>query len=71
MDDPAVFMDFVRNSLGFTTMRKIGLTKKSVKSFGYLLAVNNGDIDTFVKYTHSVNDARAAVQIVLINNKVT
>ena len=42
-----------------------------VESFGELLAVNDGDIKTFVKYTHSVNNTRAVAQIILISNNVT
>ena len=53
MDDPAVFTYFVRNTLRFTTQQKNDVITNFFKSSGYLLAVNDGDIDTFVKYTHS------------------
>ena len=39
--------------------------------FGYFLAVNDGDIDTFVNDSHSTNIYRAAVQRTLISNIVT
>ena len=42
-----------------------------MESFGDLKAVNDGDIDTFVKDTHSANNARAAAKRILIGNSVT
>ena len=42
-----------------------------MESFGELLAVNDRDIDTFSKDTHSANNARAAAQRILISNNVT
>ena len=71
MDDPAVFTDFVRNTLGVTTKWTIDIIANLVESFGDLLTVNVGDIETFVKDTHSENNARAAAQIILISNRVT
>ena len=71
MDDSAVFTDFVTNTLGVTTQQTIGLIKNSVESFGDLLAVNDGDIDIFVKDYHSVNNAREASQRILIRKNVT
>ena len=71
MYDKAVFTRFLRNTLRVTTQQTIYIITSFVESFGDLLAVNDGDIDTFVKYTHSTNNARAAVKIILISNKVT
>ena len=71
LDDPAVFTNFVRNTLMVTTQRTIDVITNFVEYFGYLLALNDGDIDTFVKYTHSVNNARAAAQIILVSNNFT
>ena len=39
--------------------------------FGDLIAVNGEDIGTFVKDTHSVNNARANVQRSFISNNAT
>ena len=47
MDDPAVFMGFVRNTLRVTTQRTIDLIKNFVESFGCLMVVYDGNIDTF------------------------
>ena len=71
MDDPAVFTNFVRKTLGVTNQQMIDVTMKFVESFGDLLDVNDGDIDTFVKDTHSVNNSKVAAQIILISNNVT
>ena len=71
MDDPAVFTNFVRNTLGVTTQRKIHVMTNFVESFEELLAVNDVDIDTFVKDAHSGNNVRAAAQRILIRNNVT
>ena len=49
MDNSAVFTNFVRNTLGVTNQQKIDVITNSVESFGHLLAVNDGDIDTFSK----------------------
>ena len=40
-------------------------------SFKDLLAVNDRDIDTFVKDAHSVNNAKLYVQRTLVSNNVT
>ena len=42
-----------------------------MESFGELLAINDGDIDTFVKDIHSANNSRASAQRILISNNVT
>ena len=47
MGDPAVFTNSVRNTIGVTTHQKVDVVKNFVESFGYLLAVNEGDIYTF------------------------
>ena len=66
--DPAVFTNFVRKTLGVTNQQTIDVTMKFVESFGDLLDVNDGDIDTFVTYTHSANDYRAVAHRILISN---
>ena len=71
MDNPAVFTNFLRNTVGFTTQKTINVIANFIKYFGYLLAVNDGDIDTFVKDNHSVNNARADAQRILISNSIT
>ena len=71
LDDPAVFTDFVRKKIGFITQQTIGVITNFVESFGGLLAVNDVDIDTFFKDTHSANNARAAVKRILISNNAT
>ena len=71
MDDPEVFTNFVRNTLRVTTNQTIDLITNFMESFGGLLAVNDGVIDTFVKYTHSTNNARADAQNILTSNNVT
>ena len=68
--DPAVFSNFVRNTLRVTTQQTIDVITISVEYFGDLLAVNDGYIDIFVKDTHSTNNARSAAQIILISNNV-
>ena len=64
MDDPLVFADFLRNTLRVTTQRTIDVINNFVGYFGILLAVNDGDIGTFVKYTYYVNNSRASAQII-------
>ena len=71
MDDPAVFSYFTRNTLIVTTQQTIDIITNFVESFGDLLAVNDGDIETFVKDAHSANNTRAAAQRILISNSVT
>ena len=71
MDDPAVFTNFVRNTLRVNTQQIINVITNFVGFFGDLPAVNDVDIDTFFKNTHSVNNARAAAQRILISNNVT
>ena len=71
MDDPVVFTDFVINTLRFTTHKTIDLITDFVEYFRYLLAVNDGDIDIFVKDTHSENNPRAAAQRIFISKNVT
>ena len=71
MDDPAVFTDFLRYTLGVTTQKKIDVIINFVESFGGLLAVIDGDIDTFFKYSHSADNARVAAQRIFISNNVT
>ena len=51
MDDPAVFNNFIRNTLGVTNHQKIDVITNFVESFGGLLAANDGDIVTFSKIT--------------------
>ena len=41
-----------------------------METFGGVLAVNDVDIDTFFKYTHSKNNARVSAQRILIINNV-
>ena len=71
MDDPAVFTSFVRNTLMFITQKMIDAITNFVESFGDFLAVNYGDVDTFVKDNHSANNAIATAQRILISNNVT
>ena len=71
MEYPEVFTNFLRNTLRFTTQKKIDITTNFVESFGDLISVNDGDIDTFVKDTHSVNNARAAAKRILIRKNIT
>ena len=68
MDDPTLFTDFVRNTLWFTNQQKIDLIANFVETFWILLALNDRDIEKFVKDTHSVNISRAAAQRILISN---
>ena len=49
MDDTEVFTNFVRNTLWVTTQQTIVVITNFMESFGDLLAVNDGDIDTFSK----------------------
>ena len=65
-----VFTDFARNTLGVTTQQTIEVITNFVESFGGLLAVNDRYIGTFFNDTHSANNARAAVQIILIINNI-
>ena len=67
MDDSAEFANVVRNTVIFTTQQKINVITNFVEYFGSLLAVKDGYIDTFVRYTHSANNARATVQRILIS----
>ena len=71
MQDPAVFVDFVRNIFGITTQVTIDTITNFVGSFGDFLVVNDEYIDTFSKDTHSANHARAAAQRILIINNIT
>ena len=71
IDDPAVFTDFFINTLRTTNQQTVVVITNIVLSFGGLLVVNDGDIDTFSKDTHSVNNSRAAVQRILIGTNVT
>ena len=52
MDNPEVFTDLLRNTLGVTTQKTIDVITNFVGSFGGLLYVDDRDIDTFVKDTH-------------------
>ena len=70
MDDPAVFNNFMRNTLAVTNQQKIDVIKNSVESFGKCLAVINVDINNFVKDTYSENNSRLARQRILISNNV-
>ena len=47
MDYPAELTNFVINNLGVTTQQTTYVITKFVESFGYLLAVNYGDINIF------------------------
>ena len=47
-DDPAVFTNFVINTLGVTTRQKIDIIMNFVESFGELLVVSDGYLDTLV-----------------------
>ena len=71
MDDPAVFTDFVRNTLGLTTQRTIDVITNVLEPFGDLLEMNDGYIDNFVKDNHSANITRVSAQRILVTNKVT
>ena len=53
MDNPEVFTDLLRNTLGVTTQKTIDVITNFVGSFGGLLSVDDIDIDNFVKDTHS------------------
>ena len=66
-----VFTDFLINTLGVTTQKTIDVIINFVEYFGDFLALNDGDIDTFVKDTHYVNNARASAQIIFISNNIT
>ena len=70
MDDPSVFTIFLRNTVGVTTKQKIYVIKNFMESFGYLLSVNDGYIETFVKDNHSTNNDRAAAQRIFISNNI-
>ena len=70
MDDPAVFTNFLRNTVGVTTKQKIYVIKNFMESFGYLISVNDGYIETFVKDNHSTNNDRAAAQRIFISNNI-
>ena len=59
MENTAVFIDFMRNNLGDTTLITIDVITKFVDNFGDFISVNDGYIDTFVKDTHSMNNSRA------------
>ena len=71
MDDPAVFAYFVRNTLGDNMQQKINAITNFLESFGDLLAVNDGDIECFVKDNHYESNYSAAVQRMFISNNVT
>ena len=71
MENTAVFIDFMRNNLGVTTLIKIDVITKFVDIFGEFISVNDGDIDTFVKNTNSTNNNRPVAQRILIRNKIT
>ena len=71
MNDPAVFIDFVINTLGVIIQQTVFVITDFVELFGDLLAMKFGYIDTFIRYTYSVNNAIVAVQIILIKNNVT
>ena len=71
VDDPAVFTDFVINTLEVTTQQTIDAIANFVESFGGLLAVNDSDIETFFKDNHSANNSREDAQRILISNNVT
>ena len=71
MDNPAVLTDFARNTIGVTTKQLIEVIINVVESFRDLLYLNDDNIDTFVKDTHSANNAIAAGQRMLISNNVT
>ena len=47
MDDPAVFIDLRRNTIGVTTHQTIDAIMKLLESFRDFLAVNDGYIETF------------------------
>ena len=47
MDDPAVFTNFTRNTLGVTTQRTIDVITNVLESFGGSLSVNDAVIDNF------------------------
>ena len=57
-------------SFGVTTQQKIDVITNFVEYFGDLIAVNDRDIDTFVKDTHSANNTRVAAQRILIRKNV-
>ena len=59
VDDPEVFNNFVRKNLIVNTQQTIDVITNVVEYFGYLLVVNDRDIDTFVKDTNFVNKTRA------------
>ena len=44
MDDPALFINFLRNTLGVSTQQKVDVITTFVESFWDLLAVNDWDI---------------------------
>ena len=56
MYDQAVFSDFAQNTPGVTTKQQIDVITNFVEFFGDLLDMNDGNIDTFVKDTHSTNN---------------
>ena len=71
MDDPEIITNFLINTLGINTQKTIDLITNFVESFGVLLPVNDGDIDTFIKDAHSANNFRVAAQRILIINNIT
>ena len=71
MDNPAVFTNLVRNTLRVNTQRTIGVIKNFLESFGGLLVVNDGDIDTFSNIPILRNNTRVAAQRIFIGNNAT
>ena len=49
MDDPAVFIDLRRNTIGVTTHQTTDAIMKLLEYFRDFLAVNDGYIETFSK----------------------
>ena len=71
MDDPALFTNFVRNTLGVNTQQIINAITNLVESFWGLLVVNDGDIDTFSNIPILRNNTRVAAQRIFIGNNAT
>ena len=68
MDDPAVFLDFLENTLSITPPRVVQEIISYVDTFESLLQTSADEFDDFVTRTHSSNSARAPNAKILIPN---
>ena len=68
MDDPAVFNDFLTNTIRIRPQRVIDEILSYIDTFTTLYATSFDDFDDFVTRTHSSNSARTAAAKILIPN---